>query len=877
MAGGPLLERDRELAALTGLLDELRTRGRGGAALIEGAAGIGKSALLAAALDAAGDEPTVLRARGSELEAGLAFGGVRQLFGGLVQRMENEQRAALLTGPAALARPVLGLEEHAAARPPSLADPLYGLYWLAAELADRAPLVLAFDDLHWLDEESGRFVAYLAQRLEVIAIAVLATARPDEPGALNEPAAELRAHAMIVSPRALSVDAVSTLLPARAAGDAHRVTGGNPLFVVELGRSLDQRPGASLEEVGSATVARVVLRRVANVSEDAAALARAVALFAAGASIEDAADVAGLDVRAAADAADGLIAAEVLADGDPLAFLHPVMRTAVYEELGSFERRRGHARAAALLKQRGAAAEEIAAHLLAGAPDGDPDNVAILREAADVALAGSAPRAAVRYLERALAEPPPPGPARAALRHEVGRLQLVLGSAQAERTLREALAESDGAARIDVAIDLGLCLVLGNDGDAAVELLERAREAGELDPERRLMIDSLIAGAAWDGATPEAYRAAVSRLPPGLPGNTKAERMALAALAYDRYCRLEPVETVAELVLRAAEDASSNDDPLDLTSRGVSILLEACGELDVAQALTEHELAQARESGAEALFCAAQVRTGDLAFIRGALRDASASYQTALQAPGLATYDRVHANLMLARAAGDARRSRAGGRRRPRAGRRHDARTSRARRRRRAGRARELRRGPARLRAPRRRARPARLGQPGRAALAPGVRAGAGRLRPRARGGGDDGALPRRRAALRRAAADRDRPPGARHRRARSPAPGTGRRRPAQLALPLVRGARGAGAGQRHAPRPRHGRLARAPALRAGLRRARGAAPIGERAREELKLAGVRPRRGRLSGVEALTPSEERIARLAAGGMSNKAIAQHLS
>ena len=216
MARGPLLERDRELATLTGRLDELRTHGRGGAALIEGPAGIGKSALLAAALDATGAELTVLRARGSELEAGLAFGGVRQLFGRSCSGWTTSERAALLDGPAALSRAVLGLEERRH-RGASIADPLYGLFWLAAELAERAPLVLAFDDLHWLDEESARFVAYLSQRLEGVPIVVLAHGAPRRAGRAERAGRRAALARRIVRPRPLSVDAVSRLMPARAA------------------------------------------------------------------------------------------------------------------------------------------------------------------------------------------------------------------------------------------------------------------------------------------------------------------------------------------------------------------------------------------------------------------------------------------------------------------------------------------------------------------------------------------------------------------------------------------------------------------------------------------------------------------------------------
>src|SRR4051794_17923608 len=171
-----LLERGPDLARLTAHIGALQQRA-GGAVLVEGPPGIGKTALLAEALAGAGELP-VLRARGSELETALAFGGVRQLFTAALRRLPEADRTALLTGPASLAASVLGFSDGT---PDALSDPLHGLYWLAADLAERTPLIVAIDDLHWLDEESRRFVAYLVPRLEEVPLLVLATTRPGEP------------------------------------------------------------------------------------------------------------------------------------------------------------------------------------------------------------------------------------------------------------------------------------------------------------------------------------------------------------------------------------------------------------------------------------------------------------------------------------------------------------------------------------------------------------------------------------------------------------------------------------------------------------------------------------------------------------------------
>jgi hypothetical protein len=80
-----------------------------------------------------------------------------------------------LSGPAGLARPLLGLGTGPDG------DPLYGVFWLIAALPERAPAVIGVADLHWVDVESARFFAYLARRLEGMRILLPATARPDEP------------------------------------------------------------------------------------------------------------------------------------------------------------------------------------------------------------------------------------------------------------------------------------------------------------------------------------------------------------------------------------------------------------------------------------------------------------------------------------------------------------------------------------------------------------------------------------------------------------------------------------------------------------------------------------------------------------------------
>ena len=139
-----LNERVRELAAVEGLL-----RRRGGMLVVEGRAGIGKTSLVEVACSRAAELGyEVAHARGSELEAGFAFGVVHQLFERRLAAARAAEREALLAGPAAAVRPLLSGELVAESAGDSSFAVLHGLYWLVANLAASQPLLIAIDDAH---------------------------------------------------------------------------------------------------------------------------------------------------------------------------------------------------------------------------------------------------------------------------------------------------------------------------------------------------------------------------------------------------------------------------------------------------------------------------------------------------------------------------------------------------------------------------------------------------------------------------------------------------------------------------------------------------------------------------------------------------------
>jgi predicted ATPase len=171
----PLVEREAELGTVERLLAAAGA-GSGGAVVFEGPAGIGKSSLLAAARAAAAAGVRILSARGGELERELPFGIVRQLLEPMMMACDPGERAALLSGAAALAKPVLFAVDPEAGAEPSFSV-LHGLYWLTVNLADERPLLVMVDDAHWADVASLRWLIYLARRLAGVPLALVLAAR----------------------------------------------------------------------------------------------------------------------------------------------------------------------------------------------------------------------------------------------------------------------------------------------------------------------------------------------------------------------------------------------------------------------------------------------------------------------------------------------------------------------------------------------------------------------------------------------------------------------------------------------------------------------------------------------------------------------------
>ncbi|MDQ3758345.1 MAG: AAA family ATPase [Actinomycetota bacterium] len=568
--GDRLLEREGELQQITRLIDRV-DGGSGGLVLVEGEAGIGKSAILrSAASTMEGAGLLVLTARGGELERDFSLGVARQLFERELSTAPTARRKRLLSGPAELAGLALRGELDPAR---GATDPFsiqHGLYWLVAGIAGDSPMAIVVDDAHWSDLLSLRWLSYLARRLEGIPVGVIVAARPIANDDRAEPLAVLRreAHEATSSLTLAGLSAEGTAeLVERLAGAppldgfvsaAHELTSGNPFLLRELvrtlaeeGYALEKTTREELESVGPTAVATSVLLRMGKLEPSAVALAQAGAVLGLRVAFRDAAELAGVPTDEIASAMSALTVAGILTDSDPVEFRHPLVRAAIYEELPEHRRLVLHKRAAELLRIRGETAERVAAHLIHAEQAGDPQVVEVLVEAASDALSRGAPESAADYLTRALAEPP--GERRADVLRELGRAELALSRLTAADHLSEALRLSEDASlRAETTLYLARALTMSARFGEAIERLDDSLAAIEDGSDLSLRLESERMVAARLMMSERAAAAErLARRGERLTGATNAERLLLANLSFESHVRGEPAPRSAELAQKA--------------------------------------------------------------------------------------------------------------------------------------------------------------------------------------------------------------------------------------------------------------------------------------------------------------------------------------
>jgi DNA-binding CsgD family transcriptional regulator len=539
--------------------------------VIDGAAGVGKTSLLEATRSAASASGLLtLRARGAELERAFAFGVVRQLF----DEVLRDEPADLFAGVARFAAPVLGLELPGVGAVAS-DDPFaarHALYWLTANLSAERPLALLVDDAHWADTASMDVLVHVAHRLEGIPVALVVACRTEEPRATLE---MLRRHAAghgtLIDLAPLSHDGAAIMIRRFAPGAddsqcraCYAATGGNPFLLHELARSAvadGSLDSGRVAEQSPERVTQEIAARLARLPEAAVRLAQAVAILGGGVPLRPAAGLAEVDADDAAESVDALVAAGILRPAlphellHPLEFVHPLVRAAVYAGLGPAGRARDHARAARLLDLEAGSPEQVAAQLLRCQPAGDTWAYERLVTAARLASARGAADAAALYLRRALDEPPPP----------LSRAGVLLDLATSEfrnheagvaiGRLREALVgQLDPSQRFRATMLLaGLLGQTGSTGDA-VDLLEEHVEA--LADHAELLAPAeagLVNITRVDPETRPRAARVVERLRRRVDAGEESDKAVLGTIAAEMGMAGEPAGPMADLAERALD------------------------------------------------------------------------------------------------------------------------------------------------------------------------------------------------------------------------------------------------------------------------------------------------------------------------------------
>lgn len=518
------------------MLDDLLSavrRGESRSLILQGEAGIGKTALLEYLVGSASDL-TVVRAVGAESEIELAYASLYQLCGPLLNRLDRTsppQREALQI--------VFGIS----AGPPP--DPfLVGLAVLSllCEAAEDRPVVCLIDDAQWLDRASARTLAFVARRLLADPVGLVFAARePDEELAVL-PVLEIRGLSD-GDARALLHSAVQSLIDERVRDRLVAETRGNPLALLELpcGLTLTQLAGGFGLLNAQALPGRIEEsfgRRLQALPQDT----RRLLLLAAAEPLGDplllwrAADGARVPAAAAAAAEeDGL-----LSIGTRVTFRHPLVRSAVYGSASREERLAAHL-ALAAATDRETDPDRRAWHLGAAAPGPDELVAEELERSAGRAQARGGLAASAAFLERSVA----------------------LSIDPARRTDR-ALAATEASLR-------------AGDFEAALGMLSTA-EAGLLSELQRARVDLLRAEAAFSQShgsdAPGLLLRAAKTLEPldrELARETYLDAWS-AALFAARFASAGSVYEVSREA-RRAPPATELPRPFDLLLDGLSLLL----------------------------------------------------------------------------------------------------------------------------------------------------------------------------------------------------------------------------------------------------------------------------------------------------------------
>ncbi len=389
-------------------IDDLLTSVAAGpsALVIEGEAGIGKTTLWLAALQQAQESGfDVLAARPVAAESVLAYASLADLLGGLDcgiwAKLSDPQRLAM---DRVLFRDDAEGSEGAAIDQRAVSAAFLSVVEL---LADESPVLMAIDDVQWLDPSSARVVAFAARRLSG-QVGVLCTLRiePDSPDAawlqLPSPDAMRRITLPPMSVgglHAVICERLGRSFPRPTMVRIHEISGGNPFYALELARSMDDAPSTSVEAELPRTLAGLVRARIGDLDPELKELLLAAACVSAP-TVELLSRATGTDAgRAVRSLEDAERKGIIAIDGHRLRFAHPLLARGVYTDAGPAARRQMHGRLADIVAEP----ELHARHLALAATGTDPRTLQSLDAAAESARRRGAPGAAAELLDLAAA------------------------------------------------------------------------------------------------------------------------------------------------------------------------------------------------------------------------------------------------------------------------------------------------------------------------------------------------------------------------------------------------------------------------------------------------------------------------------------------
>ena len=586
MAPEPLVGRARESAVIAGMLDSLPTRG--GALLVRGEPGIGKSALLAQASALAVDRGLlVMSVTGVQAETRLPFAGLHRLLRpvlGLIDRLPVIQRDALMVA--------FGMVDAAAPDPFVIA---LAALELLSEAASESPVALIVEDAQWLDPPTGDALAFVGRRLDSDPIILLAAIREGyEESPLGSGLPELSLDRLGEGPARQILDAafpdLGTAMRQRVLDEA----AGNPLALRELPLSLGSRAREGQE---------FPLRLALTTRLEQAFASRAVELPSATRTllrVAAADDRDGLgEIMSAAGIVDGVAptvealvpavdAKLIEVHGPTVRFRHPLIRSAIHQDATIAERHAAHVALAEVLAHD---PERRVWHRAAASLGSDEEVASELEEAAGHAQRRGASILAVAAFERAAALTPEAS-RRGALLLRAAELARELGRSELlTRLLREAdrleLASRDQAR--SMWLQDALQPVVAGDTSRVRALVEAAeRMIAEGDTSLALNLLSAAAYRCWFGEPGAEARSDVL-LALGRTGAAPTDHRALLIQAYTA-----PIERGA-VVIEGLPSSTPDQDADALRALGTAA--QAVGAFDRSSALLATSVARLREQG----------------------------------------------------------------------------------------------------------------------------------------------------------------------------------------------------------------------------------------------------------------------------------------